>query len=926
MKMRRESYGIWAAAIAVAVVSSIGCSGGDAQRPLAAARAHLQNSNEKSATIELKNALQIEPELAEARFLLGSILLKQGNPAAAEIELRKALAGRYPAQQVVPELALAMLQQDQPKKLLDEFASVQLDQTQADASLQTSLAAAYARLGKTEQARVALAAALQAVPGHPPARLLEARQLASANNIDAALAIVDELLAQNAGSADAWMLKGDLLWLGRAKTEEAKAAYRKSLEAKPGFLPAHHARLNVLLQRNELDEAAAALQDLKRAAPNDLQGKYFEARLAAQLDDNIRALELLAPLLAAAPRNPQVLELAGLIELQMGNLRRAETHLAAALQVAPTAALARQGLVATRLRSGQPAMAIAALTDGSSQGVVSESLYGLAGQAYLQSGDAKKAEEYFAKALQRDPDNADKRTALAMAWLSGDATDKGLNELQRIAATDAGVSADLALISAHMARDDHKKALAATERLEAKQPGQPLAPLLRGRIYLAQKDTNGARKSFERALEIEPGYFAAAAALAALDSAEGNPAAAKKRLEEQLARNPRNGQALLGLTELAAARGATVEEMSGLLNRAVEAAPDDATPRLLLINLYLRAGDRKQAAAAAQKGVAALPDNADMLDALGRVQLESGETNQAIATFQKLTAMQPRQPMPHLRLAAAYKVQNNPRAAENSVRKALEFAPGDAQVSRALVGLLIEQGKFGDALETARAQRVQKPSSPSGYALEGDVHVSQGNWLAAVAILRSGLQVAPSTDLASKLNMVLQAAGKPEDAEREAAAWMRAHPKDARYLGHLGENALARRDYALAERRYLQVLQLQPDNAAALNNLAWSMYRQDKPGGLLHAQRAHELAPGQTAFMDTLAMLLSRDGQHEKAVQMQAKALALEPGNAGLRLNAARIYLAAGDKARARAQLDAVIQLGESHPLHAESQALMKSL
>ena len=54
----------------------------------------------------------------------------------------------------------------------------------------------------------------------------------------------------------------------------------------------------------------------------------------------------------------------------------------------------------------------------------------------------------------------------------------------------------------------------AIDGLEKKQPDKPLAANLRGRTLLAKKDVPGARKSFERALEIDPMFFPAVASLA----------------------------------------------------------------------------------------------------------------------------------------------------------------------------------------------------------------------------------------------------------------------------------------------------------------------------------------------------------------------------------------------------------------------------
>lgn len=193
-RRRRHQRRIKRAAIAAAVVLvgllvgllvTTDWSNTDSEKALTSARADLQKNDLKSAAIQAKNALQAKPDLAEARFLLGTILLKDGNASGAEIELRKALAADYPEKQVVPELAISLSMQGQDQKLVDEFGDAQLGDAAADASLQTTLAAAYGALGKPELLESALAAALKADPRHAPALLAVASARASIDGVAA---------------------------------------------------------------------------------------------------------------------------------------------------------------------------------------------------------------------------------------------------------------------------------------------------------------------------------------------------------------------------------------------------------------------------------------------------------------------------------------------------------------------------------------------------------------------------------------------------------------------------------------------------------------------------------------------------------------------------------------------------------------------
>lgn len=893
---------------------------------LASAKDYLAKNDSKAAVIQIKNVLQSNPDSAEARFLLGSALLDGGDPVGAETELRKALDLKHPQDLVVPKLAKALLAQGQTKKLTDEFSKVDLSEASAKAGLQMSLAVAYSTQGKSELSQGALNAALLAQPGYAPALIEQARQKAGQRDFDGALALADEVIAKSPGSYEAWKLKGDILLYAKNQASDALAAYRKTVEIKPDFLAGNAAVISMLLQQGNLTDAAAQLEQLKKFSANHPQTNYLAALLAFQKKDFKSARELVQQVLRTAPTNIQGLQLAGAVELQLNSLLQAEGYLSKVVQAAPTLVLARRLLVVTYLRSGQPAKAMATLLPGLERENIDPELLSVAGEVYLQSGDVKKAEEYFAKAAQLSPKDGRKRTSLALTHLMTGPAEAAFDELQDIALSDTGTTADLALISAHLRRQEFDKALKAIDGLEKKQPDKPLAAHLRARTLLAKKDIAGAKKSFERALEIDPEYFPAVASLAGLDMADKKPEDAKKRFEAVLAKNPKNSQAWLALAELASRSGAATEEVAKLIGNAITANPTDVAPRLLLIDFYLRKKEIKLASSTAQNAVAALPDSPEVLDALGRTQQASGEFNQAIATYNKLAGMQPQSPQPHMRLAETHLGEKNKEAAAQSLRKGLAIKPDLLEAQRALIALDLDAKNFQGAITTARTVQKQRPKEAAGYVLEGDINASQKNWDSAATVFRTGLKQVSSAELALKLHAVLLASGKRADADKFAVAWQKDNPKDTVFLAYLGDRAIARQDYSSAEKNYAAVVKLQPSNAVAYNNLAWVTSKLNKEGAIAYAEKANTLAPNQPAFMDTLAVLLSDKGDYLKAVELQNKALALQPENALFKLNLAKIHIKGGKKDLAKKELDDLTKLGDKFTGQAEVTSLLKTL
>ena len=893
---------------------------------LISAKDYMAKNDSKAAVIQLKNALQSNPDLPEARFLLGTALLDSGDPVGAELELRKALVLKYPHDLAVPPLARSMLALGQDKKLTDEFAKIELNQAQAKASLQMSLASAYASQGMTEASQSALKAALLADPGYAPALIAQARQKAAQRDFDSALVMTEEVITKYPKSHEAWKLKGDILLYAKGQVNDALAAYRKTVEIKPDFLEGNAAVITLLLQQSNLPDAALQTEQLKKFSANHPQTKYLEAQLAFQKKDFNLARELVQQVLRVVPTNVQGLQLAGAVELQLNSPVQAEGYLSKAVQLAPELALARRLLVVTYLRSGQPAKALATLLPALNKSNIDPQLLTIAGEVYLQNGDVKNAEEYFSRAAKQDPKDARSRTALALTHLMGGQVDSAFNELQEIAASDPGTTADLALISAYLKRQEFDKALKTIDGLEKKQPDKPLAAQLRGTTRLAQRDVAGAKKSFERALTIDPVYFPAVASLAGLDLMDKRPDDAKKRFEAVLAKNPKNGQALLALADIAARSGGAKAEVAKLIGNAITANPTEAAPRLLLVDFHLRNQDVKAALTEAQNAVVALPDSPEALEALGRSLQATGELNQAIMTYNKLVAMQPLSPQPHMRLAEAHMATKNKEAAVNSLRKGLEIKPDLIEAQRALILLDLDAKKFQEALGMARTVQKQRPKEAVGYLLEGDVHAFQKNWETAATAYRSGLKQVNSTELALKLYSVLLASGKSAEVEKFASSWLKDNPGDAAFMFYLGEIALGRKDYGGAEKNYAAVVKLQPNNAVAYNNLAWVSGKLNKEGAIAYAEKANTLVPNQPAFMDTLAMLLSDKGDYAKAVELQNKALALQPQNAGFKLNLAKMYITGGKKDLARKELDELAKLGEKFAAHSEVTSLLKSL
>ena len=914
-----------ATALAVALMVSA-CSGENPDALVASAQDYLSRNDVPAAIIQLKNALKANPNSAKARLMLGQALLASGDAEGAITEFTKAKDQGIPADEVVPQLVQALLQGRQFSKVTTEFASQQLGNEEAQAALKTHMAVAWLGQGERNKARESANEALKAKADYAPALLQLARISAAGGDLDGALAGLEKVSRQSAVAPEALKLRGDLLLYGKQDREGALAAYQDALKIDPAYKEGQAGLIELLLVQGKIDAAEKVLQDLVKAAPGRPMTVYLQTMLAYTKKDYKGAQELSQQMVRMLPESYRALELAGMIELQLGANVQAESLLGKALQLNPGLSMARRGLITTNVRLGRLDKAMALLPPNLEQSDRDPSMLALAGQVYMLHGDVERAQRYFARASKLDPKDPLKRTTLALAHLAAGQGDTALSELQSIAASDEGVVADMALVNALLRQGKVDEALKAIAALEKKRPADALPVFLRGRALLQKRDTAGARKAMEQVLKIDQDYFPAVGLLAALDSSEKKPDEARARLEAAIKRQPANVQAYQMLLELRASQGADKAEQVGILRRAMEGAPNSPVPALLLTEFFLRGGENKEALSVAQKAVAALPDNVQLLDALGRAQSANGEHHQAQASFNRMQALQPQSAVPYLRMASASLIAGDRTAADKSLRKALEVDPRSLEAQQGLASLAMEDKKPDEALAIARTLQGQRPKEQVGYVLEGQIHAAAKAWDKAAEVLRTGLKEVGSPELAIRLHEVLLAAGKKPDADRLAAEWQRGHAKDAAFPFYLGSQALAANNLPEGLREFEQVLKLQPGNAIALNNVAWIKGQLGREGALADAERANSLAPNQPPFMDTWAMLLSAANQHERAIELQKKAVQLQPKAFEYKLNLARIYIKAGQKDAAKPLLDEIAAAGTAFGGQAEVERLRKSL
>ena len=232
---------------------STGCSKTKtSQDYLADAQGYHAKGDDKSAVIQLKNALQQDANNGDARYLLGKIYSNNGNLAAAEDELHKALSNVREKDKVQNALGQIYVQRGEFQKIIDEMRPAPAMNGEELAALLVLRGDAYLGLNKQDDAGASYAEALKAVPGFADAVLGQARLAAAGNKPDETMKLIDQVIAGQPDNVKAWLMKGDLL---RAKADPAGAAkaYGQVLKIDSNNIAAHVNMASMALDAGKVD-------------------------------------------------------------------------------------------------------------------------------------------------------------------------------------------------------------------------------------------------------------------------------------------------------------------------------------------------------------------------------------------------------------------------------------------------------------------------------------------------------------------------------------------------------------------------------------------------------------------------------------------------------------------------------------------------
>jgi tetratricopeptide (TPR) repeat protein len=697
----------------------------------------------KCAVAAFKQALQLEPRLAEAHFDLGLVRQSQQQPAAAIGEFRLAL--QYDPALLLAHCALGSSLGD-PTEAEAEFRKALAVNPQLVCALD-GMAQVLVKERRYDAAMDYWRQALRIQPDAPDLQIAlatatyksaKARQADGLPALDGAgvadaIRLLTDLLKSHPGITAAYFTLGNI-YANERRDREAADEYQEVTRRSPTDTVALAAQVKALIDASAYTEALAPARDYVHRKPSDPSGHVMLGTVYQQLGDYARAEPELELGAARAPDDFEARYQLGLVLARMGKPDQALSHLRKAVALKPGDRSAQYQLVAV-LRSLGQTQESTQLVGQLRKEQGGESLNsqlaseGTKANDLLQSGKPAEAAQIYRHMLEENPDSAWTAYNLALA----------------LEATNDMKAAEDTLRNA--INIDPKLAKVQTEL---------------GRLELAKGDLQSAQKWLESALDLEPGLVEARGNLAMLYAKKGDMVLAERLLRQAIEDDPKyvKGHLNLGLILAQQNRKSDAEEE---LDKAVALSPNDPAT----------------------------------ISTAGKAKMQMGKSSEGIALLRKVVDLVPDLAAAHLDLALALADSYDLTAALVQTGEAVRLAPqsGVAHFYRGRV--------LYDLNRTAEAQRDFEtacrlaPLMPEPRYFLALIDKQQGKTQLAASLFEEIVKLQPSNVMA--WYMLGQSLEQESETAKALAAWRNAIAIDPNFTQALFSLAQALRSTDQAE-------------------------------------------------------------------------------------------------------------------------------
>jgi putative PEP-CTERM system TPR-repeat lipoprotein len=882
----------------------------------------IKAGNLSLATIQLKNALRLDPDNGTLRVQLGFLLMQSGDPVAAEREIRQGRMNGARDEDSVPPLLQAMITRQEYSDILAQFPDpAPNDKSKLAGAILRARAEANQQTQHLPEAVASMDRALT-IQRDAPGLLERARIAVLQGQPDQGMNFINQALQMAPNNPAAMMMKASIV---RSKDKNAAMAIIDSLlKAHPDSVAAAVARIEMLMDMKRIPEAKRMTDVVLSQMPTLPIGLFYRAVLLGTEKKDVEAWRIaqsLPPEFVQA--NYRIAVGVAQMAVASGNSAIANTILTTYVGQHPNEPEARVRLAALRLSMNLPAEALEMLKP--LMDTTNPSVLQLIGVVYARNGQNAKAVEFLRKAADSGASDPQIKVRVALSDLGEKNVQRAMPVLlDAIRQRPADMSPAAAGVEILMRQSDYANAQILADGAEKINPKSAMPVYLKGQLQLAQNKPDAAKALFTQALQRDPKLRSALYARAQISMNQSKFADATADLKQAQTLVANDPLSYVKLAEIAARQNQPARSIA-ILRDGIAKAPKTIGTRLVLARYQITQRQWPDALATLKEALKVIPGDGQALALMGQVQQAMGQKKEALSTNKALTQKFQKSGAAQALLANSLLASGDRNGAIKALREAVDLSPDVQEYRVALIEQLLQTGDKEGAVFAAKAW-ADTHHGPEGPILLARTLVNVGRAPEAATVVSRAQGVRPDPQLTIIESQIAMVRGDRPRALSSLKTWIAGHSTDFEVRQVYGDMLLQAGDEQGAMAQYETILKARPDAASVLNNAAWLLRDKDLTRAITMANRAIVLAPRSPDIADTLGYLLLQRKDAKSALPVLQKAYAAAPSNGSIGYHLAIAYNMLGQNAQAKKTLQDTLDKGGKFDDAANARKLLATL
>ena len=881
-------------------LSLIACSGKTSEEYILDAQAYAEQGDYSAAIIELKSAIQQDPSFAAARFELGKIYIEEKDFDSAEKELSKALDLGYPSNKVIPLLtnayqrlganvALADLEYDANSLTSVERLEVGFRQLQSLMQLEKT----YDALDLIEE--LSLIDSASVYKG-----LIEAHRFVIDKDYETALARAEILHERAPLNRDILGFTAQLYMLN-GKEKEAAAMYEEYVKVAPDAIELKFALASMLVKQGELEKANIYIDELMQINDTNALLNYLKGVIYASYENYPEALAYSEKAIQFGLTDPRVRLVAGFSAYRLNEFNKAVGHLSQIEDLLVDGHPGLRILAASQLRADMGTEAseiLPRLTDISEQDAT---LFSKTGYELIQEGNIEAAKVIIEQTDRISVTSGD-LTRLGILKLSVNDIGGLLNLEQAVEKSPESSSSRSVLGSAYLSTGQIDKALDLAKEWQLNLPDEVEGFILESEILQRQKKYDEAKEVLNKVASFAPENNAYLVAMIRINLRIEDMQEALVVTERLLQKEPEN---VIGLASLFAIK-LKQEQAETALARIKSAFEQDKTNQnlaLLLARSALRIDELKTSLDALNTIEASRSAPAQFWTLKGAALRRDKQIDAAGKHYDQWAKMFPN----HDEAAISQLLLlESTREYDKALTVSKDFLSRKENLRISLLQAYFYTmvNDAANAKKSLASLGEKQQAMPFLRGVKARIALLENRPVDAVDDAIAAYEDNKKTDNLFIVLRALQLSGQSARNGEFIKTHTDAFPNDMRAKLVLAES-LIRTDINAAIATYQEMLEVVPNNAVVMNNLAYLlMSKNDLEGAEELAERAYSIQSKNVAVADTYAQVLVKQGKLEQAVEIYNQVISDEVTNEGIILNYIHALLSNGSITIAKRRLE----------------------